>query len=76
MKQRIFAKALASGNLDEAVAIKSYDEIGQLKGILDKEVRGAFKGIAQAQIISDKQSRYQSEQVDKLVVNLERLSAG
>ena len=71
-----FAQALASGSLDESVAIKTYDEIGQLKGILDKEVRGAFKNIAQAQALSEKQSRYQSEQVDKLVVNLGRLASG
>ena len=71
-----FAQALASGSLDESVAIKTYDEIGQLKGILDKEVRGAFKNIAQARALSEKQSRYQSEQVDKLVVNLGRLASG
>ncbi|MGI6174751.1 MAG: methyl-accepting chemotaxis protein [Christensenellales bacterium] len=71
-----FAQALASGELDAPVSIKAYDEIGQLKGILDKQVRGAFKNIVEAQAISEKQSRYQSEQVDKLLINLERLANG
>jgi len=71
-----FARKLASGNLDESVTIKSYDEIGQLKNTLDHEVREAFKSIAKAQMIAEKQAKYQSEQVDKLVVNLERLAKG
>jgi methyl-accepting chemotaxis protein len=71
-----FAKALASGSLDEAVTIQSHDEIGQLKSTLDQEVRDAFKKVAAAQVISEKQSRYQNEQVGKLVVNLERLAKG
>jgi methyl-accepting chemotaxis protein len=70
------AKALASGRLDEPVTIKSYDEIGQLKGTLDNEVRGAFQDIAQARAISEKQSRYSNEQVNRLVINLERLANG
>ena len=70
------AKALALGNLDEPIIIKSEDEIGQLAKTLDGEVRQAFKDIEENRIISDKQSRYQSKQVDKLVVNLERLSKG
>ena len=71
-----FAKELASGNLDESITIKSMDEIGQLTSTLDQEVRHAFKDIEQARVISEKQSEYQAEQVDKLVVNLERLSKG
>ena len=70
------AKALASGRLDEPVIIKAYDEIGQLKGTLDNEVRGAFKSIAAAQVVAEKQRLYQNAQVDKLVVNLERLAKG
>ena len=70
------ARALASGQLDQTVEIKSNDEIGQLTGTLDKEVRQAFKDIEEARVIADKQSDYQTEQVDKLVVNLERLSQG
>jgi len=70
------AKALASGKLDETISIKSKDEIGQLAGTLSNEVRQAFKEIEKAQVLSDKQSAYQSEQVDRLVVNLERLSEG
>ncbi len=71
-----FAKALASGSLDETVVIKSLDEIGQLKSILDNEVRSAFKNIERAQVVSEKQRIYSYEQVDKLVVNLERLANG
>ena len=70
------ASALASGNLDAAVSIKTHDEIGQLKDILDHEVRNAFRDIASARLTAEKQAQYQSRQVDKLVVNLERLSKG
>lgn len=75
-KTASFAKAIASGNLDEPITIKSMDEIGQLTSTLDNEVRKAFKDIDQARSVSEKQSEYQAEQVDKLVVNLERLSKG
>lgn len=71
-----FAKELAAGNLDEEVTINSMDEIGQLASTLDQDVRQAFKNIEQARIIADKQSKYQTEQVDKLVVNLEKLARG
>ncbi|HWS28669.1 MAG TPA: methyl-accepting chemotaxis protein [Clostridia bacterium] len=71
-----FAQALASGKLDEPITIKTYDEIGQLKGTLDNEVRGAFKDIERARAISEKQSQYQNEQVNRLVINLERLANG
>lgn len=71
-----FAKALASGKLYESVSIKSMDEIGQLTSTLDQEVRRAFIDIEKARAISEKQSAYQSGQVEKLVVNLERLSKG
>lgn len=70
------AKALASGNLDAPLVIKSKDEAGQLATMIDKEVRQAFKDIEHARTISEKQSKYQAEQVDKLVANLERLSKG
>ena len=71
-----FANSLASGQLDEEITIVSMDEIGQLTSILDKEVRKAFKDIEKARAIADKQSEYQTKQVDKLVVNLEKLAAG
>lgn len=71
-----FARELASGNLDAEIEITSEDEIGQLKNTLDKEVRQAFKEIEHARAIADKQSAYQEEQVEKLVVNLERLAKG
>ncbi len=70
------AKALASGRLDEPVVIKANDEIGELKGILDNQVRGAFKAIETAQIKAKKQSVFSREHINKLVVNLERLSKG
>ena len=70
------ANALASGELDHEITIKAVDEVGQLTRVLDKEVRNAFKDIEKAQVVADKQARYQSAEVDKLVVNLERLSAG
>jgi methyl-accepting chemotaxis protein len=71
-----FAKALATGQLDEEITIKSMDEIGQLTGILDNEVRTAFKKIENARAIAKKQAAYQSAEVEKLVVNLEKLSRG
>lgn len=70
------AKELAAGNLDVPLNIKLKDEAGQLASIIDKEVRQAFKNIEQARVISDKQSKYSAEHVDKLVVNLERLARG
>jgi methyl-accepting chemotaxis protein len=71
-----FAKALASGRLDQPIVIKSEDEIGQLAGTLDNEVRQAFKDIEQARVISEKQAKFQSGEVEKLLVNLERLAQG
>ncbi len=70
------AKALSEGNLDAPLALKTKDETGQLARILDSEVRGAFKNIETAQIVAKKQSDYQTKEVNKLVVNLERLSRG
>jgi len=70
------ANALASGELDSKITIKSNDEVGQLTRVLDNEVRNAFKDIEKAREVADKQAAYQSAEVDKLVVNLERLSAG
>ena len=71
-----FAKALAEGHLEEKVEIKSMDEIGQLTGILDQQVRQAFQNIVQAQELAKKRGDYQKVQVDKLVLNLEKLSGG
>jgi len=71
-----FAKKLASGNLDANITIKSKDEVGQLSSILDGEVRQAFVEIEKNRVVSEKQISYQGDHVDKLVVNLERLSKG
>ncbi|MDD5016659.1 MAG: methyl-accepting chemotaxis protein [Eubacteriales bacterium] len=70
------ATALASGDLDKVIQIKTKDEVGQLATTIDTQVRQAFKDIEKARMVSEKQSKYQSEQVDKLVVNLERLAKG
>ena len=71
-----FAKTLASGDLDASIEIKSQDELGQLASVLDQEVRQAFKGIQEAVRIAGKQSAYQSHEVEKLLVNLQRLAQG
>jgi len=71
-----FAKALAVGELDRSITIKSQDEIGQLTGTLDREVRQAFKEIENARVVSEKQAKYQDNEVQKLLVNLQRLSRG
>lgn len=70
------AKELASGNLDYSAAVRSNDEVGKLTTILDCEVRTAFKDIERARMVSEKQAQYQSNEVGKLLVNLERLSQG
>lgn len=70
------AQALASGNLDQTVEVRTDDEVGRLTGLLDKDVRQAFKDIEQARLVSEKQAKYQSDEVGKLLVNLERLSRG
>ena len=72
------SQKIAQGDVSVAVDPKKLtrDEIGQLISTVDHEVRNAFQNIAKTQVISEKQSRYQSEQVNKLVVNLERLAKG
>ena len=70
------AKALASGDLDAVLNVKSQDEAGQLASTIDGEVRQAFKDIERARAVSEKQARYQSDEVNKLLVNLQRLSQG
>ena len=84
------ARALASGNLDEPLIVDTKDEVGQLASTIDKEVRQAFRDIEHARIVSDKQTKeiekvysvsekqaqYQANEVNKLLVNLQRLSRG
>lgn len=70
------AQALASGNLDKDITISTDDEVGKLARLLDKDVRHAFKNIEMARLVTEKQAQYQSEEVSKLIVNLERLSRG
>ena len=71
-----FASALAAGQLDETISIRTQDEIGQLQHTLDTEVRSAFKAIGQAKQTAEKQAQYQSAEVAKLLVNLRRLADG
>lgn len=70
------AKAIASGELDAPLKVKSKDEAGQLAATIDGEVRQAFKNVEMARVAADKQSKYQSVEVDKLLVNLQRLARG
>ena len=70
------AAALASGQLDATNTIRSSDEIGQLSATLDGEVRQAFVTIEQSRIVAEKRAHYESAEVNKLIVNLERLSSG
>ena len=72
------SRKIAQGNLTVEIDPKkqSKDEIGQLISTVDNEVRNAFKDIEKARVVADKQARYQSAEVDKLVVNLEKLSSG
>ena len=70
------AHSLAAGELDTEVNITTINEIGTLARVLDTDVREAFKNIEEARRVSQKQADYQSRQVDKLLVDLEKLSAG
>ncbi|MGE5495811.1 MAG: methyl-accepting chemotaxis protein [Burkholderiales bacterium] len=72
------SRKIAQGETDAPVDAKKLtkDEIGQLTSTINAEVRSAFKDIEKARIVMEKQSKYQSAEVDKLVVNLERLSKG
>lgn len=83
---------IAGGDLNLAVDSKrlTKDEIGVLTATIDGEVRQAFvaaeearklteeKAIEQekAQLVALKRARFQEEQVQKLLVNLQRLSKG
>ena len=72
------SRRIAHGDLSAKIDKKKMtkDEIGQMVTTIDQDVRKAFQDIEQARAIAGKQSDYQIEQVDKLVVNLERLSQG
>jgi methyl-accepting chemotaxis protein len=70
------ANALASGDLEHAIQVRNKDEIGKLANLLDSDVRQAFKNIEKARLVSEKKARYQTDQVNKLLENLKRLSRG
>lgn len=71
-----FAVQLAQGDTDAQIKIKSNNEIGRLAETLDKEVREAFISVNKAQAIAVKQSQYQAQHAERLVVNLNRLAKG
>ncbi len=70
------AKALAAGDLDAPLNVKSQDETGQLANTINQDVRLAFKTIEHSRIVSEKQAEYQSVEVSKLLVNLQQLARG
>jgi signal transduction histidine kinase len=70
------AVKIAQGDTDALISVKTDDEIGRVAKTIDNEVRQAFKQVERAREVSEKQGRYNSEHVNKLVVNLERLSKG
>lgn len=70
------AGELAHGNNDAALDIKSNDEIGRLAGMIDGEIRNAFISVEKARELADKKSQYQAAEVEKLLVNLDRLAHG
>jgi len=70
------AGELAHGNNDAALDIKSNDEIGRLAGMIDGEIRNAFISVEKARVLAGKKSQYQAAEVEKLLVNLDRLAHG
>lgn len=70
------AGELAQGNNDVKLSIKSNDEIGRLAGMIDNEIRSAFVSVEEARELADKQSKYQAAEVEKLLLNLDRLAHG
>lgn len=66
------------------------DEIGILTSIIDRDVRQAFMSVEESRVISEqraveqdkahllslKRTQYQIEQIDKLLINLQRLAKG
>ena len=71
-----FASALAAGQLEETIAIRTKDEIGQLQHTLDTEVRSAFSAIEKTRQTAEKQAQYQSAEMEKLLMNLRKLANG
>jgi methyl-accepting chemotaxis protein len=70
------AGALAQGHNDAPLSIKSNDEIGRLAGMIDNEIRNAFISVAKARELADKKSQYQAVEVEKLLIDLDRLAHG
>jgi methyl-accepting chemotaxis protein len=70
------AGELAQGNNDVALSIKSNDEIGRLAGMIDGEIRNAFISVGKARELADKKSQYQVAEIEKLLINLDRLAHG
>ena len=72
----VAAESIARGDTDAALNVKSNDEIGRVASTIDREVREAFRSIEQARLTSEKQATYQAAEVEKVLVNLERLAQG
>lgn len=69
-------KALAAGNLDETIKIKSKDEIGELSEVFNKDVRTAFKQVEEDNAMSGKMEEYRSRQLKKVLTNIDKLAVG
>jgi len=70
------ANALAGGDTDVQLNVKSNDEIGHLADTIDHEVREAFVSVNRAIEVNKKQTAYTEAQAAKLVDSLEMLSRG
>ena len=70
------AKAIAEGDMDAPLDVNTGDEAGQLAGIIDGEVRSAFKDVAQSQLITQKNGEYAGVFVQDMVVSLGKLAKG
>ncbi|MFA5341541.1 MAG: methyl-accepting chemotaxis protein [Clostridia bacterium] len=71
-----FAKELSLGKLDAHVNIRSNDEIGQLKKILDIDVRNTFKKIEDARIDIDNASKQVAVSSKQLSDGSQSISSG
>ncbi len=71
-----FAQALSSGSLNAPINVTAKSEIGYLAKVMDTDMRQAFKNVAAAQTVAEKQSSYQADEVQKVLLNLSRLAQG
>ena len=71
-----FAKALSLGRLDATVKIKSKDEIGQLKTLLDNDMRNTFMKIEKARVDIDNASKQVAISSQQLSEGSQSISSG